>query len=291
MQKRNKKIKFLQLFRAYIENARNPVEIDEVRSAATIKNYSVKYNNVTKFIVKEKLVRLAADDFDIALAYKLVKWCKAKWGHNYSVRTVEICECVLAWGYKSGMIKYNKLHALKLKKQKVKNLVHLDPEEVEKLRNYTGKRKYVADLFLFQCLTGMDYGDTFSVTKHHIKFNPKDDREYIIKPRLKTGIVAYIPYYHETSLLWSKYNHEFRRISNQKYNQYLKEIAEDLQIKKVVTTHTGRKTFACIKLNYEKYGIIPISKMLGHATVSTSEDYYMDVNLDAISQQLDILGV
>lgn len=291
MRKSNKKIKFLQLFRDYIEYSRNPVEIDEVKCDATIANYSVKYNNVTKFLLDEKLLRLKADDFDMQLAHRLVRWCKKKWSHNYAVRTAEICECVLAWGYKNGIIQYNKLHSISLKKQKVKILVHLDPEELNKIREYNGNKKYYADLFLFQCLTGMDYGDTFSVTKNYVKFNPKDERRYIIKPRLKTGISAYIPLYPETELLWSKYNYQFRKVSNQKYNQYLKDIAEELQINKIITTHTGRKTFACIKLNYEKYGIVPISKMLGHASVSTSEDYYMDVNLEAVSLQLDELGV
>ena len=49
-----------------------------------------------------------------------------------------------------------------------------------------------------------------------------------------------------------KYNAEgliFPRISNQRYNSYLKEIAVIIGVEKKLTTHIARKTFASTVLN------------------------------------------
>jgi len=284
------KITFLSLFRKYIEYYREPDLIDEAKSAATIKNYSVKYNNVSKFLYEQKLMKLKADQFNMVLANKLVNWIKKDKSHDYGVRTAEICECVLNFGYKNGIIDKNPLYAMSFKKKKPAPPVFLTPNEIELIEKYEGPFKEIADTFLFQCYTGLDYTDVMNITKTDIVTNPADKRNYIIKPRKKTGIEAYIPYYKTTADLWSKYDYQFKKVCNQRYNAALKLIAKEVGITKRITSHIGRKTFTMIKLNYESYSMEAVSKMVGHASVKTTESFYAQVKLNLISNELNKVG-
>lgn len=282
-----KKNRFLELFRVFINYYESPDLIEEIKSKATIKNYYVKYNNVTAYLQQQKLLQIKCEELTPVLLNKMVVHFKTKFGHDYAIRTGEICRAVLSFGYERGHIKYNNLHAVKFKKKKPNAPIHLTPEELFLIENYTGKHQRVADLFLFQCYTGLDYGDLMQLSQKDIMHNPTDRREYITKNRIKTGIQYYVPLFGKTKTLWQKYNYKFERISNQKYNEYLKEIATDLGITKKLTTHVGRKTFAMIKLNYENYSLEAVSKMVGHATVKTTETYYAQVTLNLISRELD----
>ena len=60
----------------------------------------------------------------------------------------------------------------------------------------------------------------------------------------------------------SESNLIFPRISNQKYNSYLKEIAEVVGIEKNLTTHMARRTFASTVLLYNNVPIEIVSELL-----------------------------
>jgi len=97
--------------------------------------------------------------------------------------------------------------------------------------------------------------------------------------------------FEKTKLLWKKYDYCLPKYTNQPYNRFLKELITGLKINKRVTTHVGRKTFTMLKLNYESYSMEAVSKMVGHASVKTTEMYYAQVNLVLISKELDKLGI
>lgn len=50
----------------------------------------------------------------------------------------------------------------------------------------------VRDLFIFQCYTGLAFYDMSSLTQKDIKVDD-DGKEWIVKERIKTGVMAYIP--------------------------------------------------------------------------------------------------
>ena len=62
-------------------------------------------------------------------------------------------------------------------------------------------------------------------------------------------------------------------ISNQKMNEYLKEIAVLCNINKNLTTHTARHTFATTVTLTEDVPIETVSKMLGHTNITTTQIY------------------
>lgn len=295
---KTKKITFLDLFRAFLKYSENPDLIEEVKSEETIKGYTAKYNNVMVFLAEKKQTKIYAEDFTVMLANQLVTYMRESCSQNYSVRTAEICENVLRFGFKKGYLKTNPIYGLHFKKSKPKPIIFLTPDEVTLFENYNGPLKRFADMFLFQCYTGMAFMDLMTVTEKNIidvttitENNELKVRQYIIKNRGKTTIEANIPYFEKTKLLWEKYNCKFKKISGDKYRGYLKKISKELGITKNVTSHTGRKTCAMIKLNYEGYGIGPVSKILGHASIKTTETFYAKTELTLVSKELDRLGI
>ncbi|GLU45342.1 hypothetical protein Musp01_29660 [Muricauda sp. NBRC 101325] len=65
----------------------------------------------------------------------------------------------------------------------------------------------------------------------------------------------------------------FPRISNQKLNSYLKEIADACDIKKNVTFHVARYTFATTITLSNGVPIETVSKILGHTKLATTQVY------------------
>ena len=62
-------------------------------------------------------------------------------------------------------------------------------------------------------------------------------------------------------------------ISNQQMNGYLKEIADLCGITKLLTFHTARHTFAPTVTLSNSVPIESVSKMLGHASIRTTQIY------------------
>jgi site-specific recombinase XerD len=64
------------------------------------------------------------------------------------------------------------------------------------------------------------------------------------------------------------------KISNQKYNSYLKEIAAIVGIEKRMTTHMARRTFASTVLLYNDVPMEVVSELLGHSSLKVTQESY-----------------
>ena len=104
----------------------------------------------------------------------------------------------------------------------------------------------------------------------------------LVKSRHKTDIDFIIPVLPETKALIEKYDdHPLKQkkgvvlpvLSNQKYNAYLKEIADLAGINKHLTTHLARHTFATTVTLNNGIPLVIVSKMLGHSSVKTTQIY------------------
>ena len=89
-----------------------------------------------------------------------------------------------------------------------------------------------------------------------------------------------------------KYSNEglvFPRISNQRYNSYLKEIADLVGIEKKMTTHMARRTFASTVLLYNDVPMEVVSELLGHSSMKITQDSYGKVVQKKISLEMNRL--
>ena len=77
------------------------------------------------------------------------------------------------------------------------------------------------------------------------------------------------------------------RMYNQPFNAYLKEIAALCGIKKHLTHHVARKTFATTVLLYNDVPIEVVSKLLGHRKLQTTQDHYGEILQQRVLKEVD----
>ncbi len=106
-----------------------------------------------------------------------------------------------------------------------------------------------------------------------------DGRQWLSLFREKSDVPVKIPLLDKARTILKKYkNFEdserlFPVCSNQKMNQYLKEIASLCKIDIKVTCHIARHTFATTVTLSNGVPIETVSKLLGHAKLSTTQIY------------------
>ena len=85
--------------------------------------------------------------------------------------------------------------------------------------------------------------------------------------------------------LLKKYHNGFLKISNQKFNSYLKEISALLSIDKKLTHHIARKTFATTVLLYNNVAMEIVSELLGHTNINITQAHYGKVVQKKVSEE------
>ncbi|PRX57186.1 site-specific integrase [Flagellimonas meridianipacifica] len=160
----------------------------------------------------------------------------------------------------------------------------LTPEElkrIEELQVKSTRLKLVKDLFVFSCYTGISYIDVMLLTNESL-VPGLDKSNWIMTKRQKTRNQVKIPLLSKASEIIERYRHDkrslingtlFPRISNQKINAYLKEVANLAKVRKNLTFHMARHTFATTVTLTNGVPIETISKMLGHRKLTTTQIY------------------
>lgn len=75
-------------------------------------------------------------------------------------------------------------------------------------------------------------------------------------------------------------------ISNQKFNAYLKEIAEIVGINKKLTHHIARKTFAKTVLLENDVLIEIVSELFGHSVIGMTKDHYAVIMKNKLKEHI-----
>ncbi|WP_429049945.1 site-specific integrase [Chitinophaga sp. W3I9] len=139
----------------------------------------------------------------------------------------------------------------------------------------------VRDIYLFCCFTGYAYTDVLHLTPDNLVIGI-DGEKWIMKDRMKTHTAERVPLLpipleiidrYKESLYCKAYGRLLPVNSNQRYNAYLQEIAIVCGIKKHLTTHTARHTFATTVTLENDVPIETVSQMLGHKCIRTTQIY------------------
>ena len=220
----------------------------------------------------------------------------------------------LRWAFKKGLHQNNAYDSYKPKlKNTQKKIIFLTWEELNKLRGFeipAAKQALdrVRDVFLFQCFTGLRYSDVFNLRRSDIK------GDHIEVTTVKTSDSLIIELNKHSKAILDKYkdvafedDKVLPVITNQKMNDYLKELAELVGIDEPVRqtyyrgneridevtpkyallgTHAGRRTFIC---NALALGIPPqvVMKWTGHndyKAMKTYIDIADDIKANAMSK-------
>lgn len=220
----------------------------------------------------------------------------------------------LRWAFKKGVHQNNAYDSYKPKlKSTQKKIIFLTWDELNRLREFKipfNKQalERVRDVFLFQCFTGLRYSDVFNLRRSDIK----DD--YIEVTTVKTSDSLIIELNNHSKAILDKYkdvafedDKVLPVITNQKMNDYLKELAEMAGIDEPIRqtyykgneridevtpkyallgTHAGRRTFIC---NALALGIPPqvVMKWTGHSDYKAMKPYIDiadDIKANAMSK-------
>ncbi|AQX50868.1 recombinase [Elizabethkingia anophelis] len=161
---------------------------------------------------------------------------------------------------------------------------YLTQEEVHTIYSKvfaTDRLNIVRDIFVFSCFTGLAYIDVRNLTPFHINIGI-DGGKWIFTHRQKTDTPSRIPLLPIAIEIIQKYEDHpqcsnegtlLPILSNQKMNAYLKEIADICGIRKELTFHIARHTFATTITLSNGVPIESVSKMLGHKNLRTTQHY------------------
>ena len=177
-----------------------------------------------------------------------------------------------------------------------KEVVFLSSEELEQLEKYQFTQPRLAlvkDLFVFCCYTGLAYREMSDLKKEHI-VQGFDGNQWIQMKRHKTDKMISVPLLPKAKVILNKYDtagtDALPKFSNQKINSYLKEIAGVLGIKKSITHHMARKTFASTVLLYNDVPMEIVSELLGHSSMKITQEYYGKVVQRKVSLEIKRLS-
>lgn len=196
------------------------------------------------------------------------------------------------------------LDGLRLDKVKAEK-IYLTIEELEAIEKQTFKNDYLnnaRDWLIISCYTGQRISDFLRFTKDMIRI--ENGKSFLEFTQRKTGKVMTVPLHPKVLQILEKRNGDFpRRISDQRYNEYIKEVCKlaglnqptqggkqemtEHGIRKVsgiypkwqlVSSHIGRRSFAT---NF--YGKIPTTYLIyitGHSSEAMFLNYIGKSNKD-----------
>lgn len=215
-------------------------------------------------------------------------------------KQVKFLKWFLRWSYRKG---YNHNTAYEKFMPKLKSapkkVIFLTLDEMNRLKSYkipTTKLylERVRDILLFCCFTGLRYSDVYNLKRSDIKNN------YIEIITIKTTDSLVIELNNHSKAILDKYkdvpfenSKALPVVSNQKMNEYLKELGELAEINEpisetyykgsnridtitpkyaLLSTHTGRRTFIC---NALALGIPAqvVMKWTGHSDYKAMKPY------------------
>ena len=177
-------------------------------------------------------------------------------------------------------------------KRVITEIVFLSAEELKTLEDYDFKQKrlkQIRDMFIFCCYTGLAYLEMSTLNSNNIK-KGFDGNLWIEMYRQKTNKSFFIPLLPKAEKILIVYNNELPKVSNQKFNLYLKEIADIIGIRKRLTHHTARKTFATTVLLNNNVSMEVVSELLGHSSVLITQKYYAKLVKTRIANEIKILN-
>jgi site-specific recombinase XerD len=274
----------LEIFQQHNEQMKNLVGKDF--SAATLKRYKTSLEHTRAFLLWWRgLTDLDIRKLDFEFICQYEFWFKTvrNCNHNSTMKYINNLKKIVNWCLKNRWLKSDPFIGFKMTKKEVipEFLNELELNTVAAKKFSSERLTQVRDIFLFCCYTGLAFVDVKKLKPSEISLGI-DGNQWIFTSRQKTDTLSRIPLLPVALKIIDTYaNHpaciNFNKVlpvlSNQKYNEYLKEIATICGVNKKLTTHTARHTFATTVTLCNGVPIESVSKMLGHKDLKTTQHY------------------
>ncbi|MCM4173525.1 hypothetical protein DHD32_18775 [Arenibacter sp. TNZ] len=294
---------FLGYMDFYLSYKKNELSITGARRVRVSKH---KMERLQAHLRKTILIKDINEDFK----KKFQEYSnQEKYSQNTQQRELVLIKTICYHARFMGLEVHHQLDSLRLKRQSV-NHVYLTFEEIEIIRDLELTNEHLQnarDWLVISCYTGQRVSDFMRFDKDMIRI---DEGKHLLEfKQKKTGKLMTIPISKEVRKVLAKRNGDFpRAISDQKYNDYIKDVAEAAELfelaegkkriditpkeKKstwrdvtgkypkwqLVSSHIGRRSFAT-----NHYGKVPTSYLInitGHGSEKMFLSYIQKSNKD-----------
>lgn len=262
-----------------IRGERTEASLQKYNRVKTLfENYIMKRFNKRDYLV-EKIDNQLIYDFDSFLRYESGFKGKIGISNNAVVKYFQNLSTIFNYAQKRGIIRENPFNHYD-GKIVVKDAEFLTAEELETIENktFTNERlNRVKDIFLFSCYTSYAPIDVENLTRDNL-IKDSEGSLWLKTNRQKTTVKSNVPVLAPVKRIIEKYeglggNRLIPTISNQKINEYLKEIAALCNIKKNLTHYVARHTFGTTVTLGNGLSIENVSAMMGHTSINTTRHY------------------
>jgi integrase/recombinase XerD len=263
-----------------------------VLAPGTMKNYYTTQKYIQRYLKKKFKV---SDIYLVQINYKFITDFEfflrnyeppdhqKPLGNNGIMKHLERFRKIVNFGQKLGWITQNPFESYRLRFIRSERgfLTEKELSAIERKVFAIERLRTVRDIFVFGCYTGLSYIDAINLGPDEISLGI-DGQYWIFSDRQKTNTRVKMPLLPKALKILNKYkkhpksvnrNKIFPLISNQKLNGYLKEIADICGIKKNLTFHLARHTFATTITLSNGVPIETVSNILGHKSISTTQIY------------------
>lgn len=256
--------------------------------------------NVNKHLVerfqKATKTEYFIKDVDANFKLRFEEYCKKEnYAQNTIARTIKFIKTICYHARNNGIETHFQLNSITAKIEKVEK-IFLTIDEIEQIQNTYLEFDYLInarDWLIISCETGQRVSDFMRFKKEQIRYEGKVP--LIEFTQVKTGKKMAIPLSKKViKILKTRKGNFPRQISDQRYNEYIKEVCKIAELTKkikgskqdketqrketglfpkheLVTSHIGRRSFAT-----NNYGRIPTSLLInvtGHSTETMFLEY------------------
>ena len=270
--------------------------IEEIRSKlqeytpATIHHYTGLKNHLIEFLKAQRLsLKLPLESFNRNMLDRfdrhLLTWknpkLKRAMNRNSANKVLKKLKTLMLNAIKKQVLVENPFTGFVIHHVRV-NKVALTAEELELLKRHdlgdNLSLQNVRNLFLFSAMTGLRYSDAAALTPNDIT-KGNDGRLWITITQRKTQDPLHVPMVKGAEKIYLQFMEQSKisgRVlipcSNVKVNLYLKDIARITNIRKPLTHHVARHTYAVLTLE-AGVDILTLSHLMGHTSLKSTQCY------------------
>lgn len=293
--------KLVAYFDYYLKLRGNSITATTKRKISSNKNFLDEFEKY-----ENKIFQI--NEIDLEFKQRLLDYSEKKGYHNNYISDILKYVKTICKNAKANGVKVNpQTESLAIKKSKVP-FTYLTEQDIEKIEKFDFKADYldnVRDWLLISCETAQRVSDFMRFDKFMLRdaTTPKGKKikilEFSQKKTTKQMGIFLTPKVEE---ILKKRNGQFpRKISEQRYNEYVKIVCQKAGINeivegsmkdkesnrqitgkfekyKLICSHTGRRSFA--SNGYMKYPIGYLKNQTGHSSERTFLDYIGKTNLD-----------
>ena len=276
----------LTLRKVYLDHIKEVSDlVGKDYSVGTLKRYKAAYSSLDAFIAHKGLddIKLVALNYRFITEYEVFLKTVRNVEHNTAMGIIKKLKKIVRICVANDWLEKNPFMNYKITTRET-NRPFLLQEELDRiiaLRFVSERLERVRNIFLFSCYTGLSYADVEKLKPIDVVVG-HDGEQWIHTERVKTQTATRIPLLTQAVAILKLYQDDpqcinqgklLPVISNQKINEYLREISDRCDITKKMTFHTARHTFATTVTLTNGVPIETVSKLLGHRTLRTTQQY------------------